>query len=382
MKEKLSVLKILFWISAWIFISSFSKSFALPRFAVMYNDKCSSCHFNPTGGELRTEDGFEFGKNIMSMISPKDETFPLSNKLTNNISFGLDYRSQYLYAQDKRRSDFQDMEGSIYLNAALSEKINLQSRYDFINNIWEGYAVAKILPNDSYIKVGSFMPNFGIRLDDHTAYTRGGDYGLLFTTGAIQGLIYNPLYTENGIEVGANLSDIIFLTGSVGRAKSNPILTTDPTWTTRLEITPSVGRVGLSFGGSFASTKTKNYNSVTGAIGVLPSQFYGGFAGIGYKQFSLLGEYDLANDYLNSGKTSSALMIEAAYQLMVGLQAVFRYDRFDPNTSVTSDTFSHLIFGFEFYPYSFVEIKPQFRINMHDPNDKSNAVVVQFHFWY
>jgi hypothetical protein len=356
--------------------------YALPRFALRLNNRCIDCHVNPTGGELRNESGFFFGKNVISMISPRDKDFPLSPKISNNVTLGFDYRTQYLYSQEKNRTDFQDMTGSIYLSAAISQKIDIYSRYDFMNALWEGYGIARILPNDSYIKVGSFSPNFGIRLDDHTAYTRGGDFGLLFSTGTRQGLIYNPYYLENGIEIGANISDITLLTASVGRNKANGILSTDPNFTARLELTPSIGKLGLLFGGSYLSTKTKFSDPVSGSLSNLPTQLYGGFAGLGYGRFTLMGEYDIADTYTADNTKSSALMIEAAYQLMIGLEAVVRYDRFDPNLDAVNDEHSHVIVGFEFFPYSFVELRPQYRFNIENPDVKNDAFVLQFHFWY
>ena len=273
------------------------------------------------------------------------------------------------------------MTGSGYLNVSASEKINLFARFDFVQALWEGYGVAKILPNESYLKIGTFVPNFGIHLDDHTAYTRGGDYGLLFSKGAIQGLIYNPLYTETGIELGANLAEKILLTASVGRSRSNATFSSDPTWTVRLELTPSIEKLNFIFGGSYAAKKTKIIDLNTGNADQLPSQLYGGFAGFGYKGFTLMGEYDMAADYVKSGLKSDAFMLEGSYQLLVGLEAVIRYDRFNTNIDIKNDSYSHLIFGFEFFPYSFVELRPQFRINMHG-SDQSNSFLLQFHFWY
>lgn len=359
-----------------IFVSNSTQIFSLPRFALRYKDKCSSCHVNPTGGMMRNENGFFFGKNVISMISPRDEDFPLTSKLTNNVSFGLDYRTQYLYSQEKKRTDFQEMSGSIYLNVSISQKIDIVARYDFVQSLWEGYGVAKILPNDSYIKVGSFVPYFGIRLDDHTAYTRGGDFGLLFSKGAIRGLIYNPLYLETGIEVGANFSESTFANVSIGKSRFNGTLTTDPTLTARFEFTPSVEKIRFLFGGSYANLKTRTL------AGSLNTNFYGGFAGVGYKRFTLMGEYDLANDYVADGVKSNAMMIEAAYQMTIGLEAIIRYDRFDPNINAEKDERAHLIFGFEFFPYSFVELRPQYRIAIEEPAVNNNAFVLQFHFWY
>lgn len=359
-----------------IFFISMFDAVALPRFALLQNDKCSSCHVNPTGGGMRNENGFFFGKNVISMISPRDKDFSLSPKLTNNISFGLDYRTQYLYSQEKNKTDFQDMTGSIYLNASVAKNIDVAARYDFVNAIWEAYGIAKILPNESYIKVGSFIPYYGIRLDDHTSYTRGGDFGLLFTTGAIQGLYYNPFYVETGVELGANLSDKAMLTASIGKSKFNSTFSTDPTYTARFEATPSIDKANFLFGGSFASTKTRNLGSY------LSTQMYGGFAGFGYERFTLTGEYDIAKNYIAAGMKSSAYMVEATYQILVGLDAVARYDSFDPNIDLKNDEHAHVVLGVEFFPYSFVEIRPQYRFNIENPETKNNAIVVQFHFWY
>lgn len=268
------------------------------------------------------------------------------------------------------------------MNAALSEKINVVSRYDFVQSIWEGYAVARILPNESYIKAGSFVPDFGIRLDDHTAYTRGGDFGLLFSNGSIQGLIYNPFFTVTGIEVGAHFNDIFFLTTSVGKSKFNTVFSSDPVWTARAEITPEIGNIQFLLGGSFTSTKTKHFDLNSGAVNLLPTNVYGGFAGAAIGRFSLMGEYDLASDYLGSKITSSSLMMEASYKIITGLDAVFRYDRFLPNVDLTDNSFSHFVFGVEFFPYNFIEIIPQFRISKHGQSENANAFVLQFHIWY
>ncbi len=359
-----------------IFFISFGETISLPRFALQQKDKCSSCHVNPTGGMMRNENGFFFGKNVVGMISPHDKDFKLSPKLSENVSFGFDYRTQYLYSQEFNKTDFQDMTGSVYLNAAISQSIDLLARYDFVQALWEGYAVARVLPNESYIKIGSFIPYFGIRLDDHTAYTRGGDFGLLSSKGITQGLIYNPLYIETGIEVGVNLSDNTFLTASVGKPRRRASFSTDPTYTARLEFNPKIEKFDLLFGAAYASIKTRS------ADGFLKTNFYGGFAGIGYKRFSLTGEYDIAEDYLKKDVKSSAIMVEAAYQLMAGLDAIVRYDYFDPNLHFEKDQHARLVFGFEFFPYSFVELRPQYRIGFEEPDAKNNSFVLQFHFWY
>jgi hypothetical protein len=75
-------------------------------------------------------------------------------------------------------------------------------------------------------------------------------------------------------------------------------------------------------------------------------------------------------------------MVEAAYVIILGLEAYARYDWLDKDVDKDTGTIAHLILGFEFIPYSFIEIRPQYRFIIEDPTIDNNAVVVQFHFWY
>ena len=97
----------------------------LPRFAVRLRDKCVDCHYNPTGGIIRNENGFFYGQNLLSMISPRSKEFSMSPNINENISIGLDFRGQFLYSQEKNRTDFQRMTGSVYGRVGLSKKINI-----------------------------------------------------------------------------------------------------------------------------------------------------------------------------------------------------------------------------------------------------------------
>jgi hypothetical protein len=366
-----------FFIAVFFLFPSIN-SFSLPRYAVRLNDQCIDCHVNPTGGIIRNDNGWFYGKLPMSMISPREKELTLSPKLTDNIIFGLDMRGQFLYSQERSRTDFQDMTGAIYSNIKLSEKIDVVTRYDFVQGIWEAYGIAKILPFNGYIKGGKFQPNFGIHIDDHTAYTKGGDFALL-RNGGVRGLMYDPYYLETGMELGLYYKKLAFLTASVGRPSTNFTFETDPTYTARLEITPTEGRFGLMFGGSYSNSKQR---TPTFSPPYYNTDLYGGFMGVGYDRFALLAEYDIADNYLAKDVTSSALMLKASIQIMVALEAIIRYDMFDPDTDLEKNEFAHLIFGFEFFPYSFIEIRPQYRMHIEDPKIDNDAFVMQLHFWY
>ena len=361
-----------------IFIISFSEiGYSLPRFALRMGGTCADCHINPTGGELRNKGGFHFERNVLPMFSAHKD-IKLDDYIGENILFGVDYRTQYLYSQEFKRTDFQKMSGSIYTDVKVDDKVDIYGSYDLINQFWEFYGVAHFLPNDSYIKAGTYSPNYGVRVDDHTAYTRGGDLGFIFNS--TEGLIYQPGFTETGVEVGLYLTNFAFLTVSAGNPHPG-FLSFDPSYTASLQLTPVIAdKVPLLIGGS--------YTTFDGTLGPLifktypKVSMYGGFLGFGIGNFTLIGEYDIANDLVVKDKSTTALMVKGNYQIVKGLEAVLRYDRFDPNNDITDDELSRLVVGFEFYPYSFIEIRPQYRIQMETPTVDNNSFIVQFHFYY
>jgi hypothetical protein len=367
-------MKIKYYILSFLLLLFFSEISALPRFSLRGGGgDCIGCHVNPTGGNMRNRGGWAFGKNVLPMMRP-EEDFEMSNKIGDNIQFGLDLRGQTLLMMrsDRKRIDFQRMTGTIYTNVDLSKKISVQTRYDFIQQIWEAYGVLHILPNNSYIKGGVFQPNYGIRVDDHTAYTRGGDLGIL--TGSTSGLIYDPKYTEAGVEVGFYLSDLALLTASAA-SPQGPLFADDPVYTANLKFQPVIGDdAAIFFGGSYATYRRSL---------VLPKvNMFGGYAGFGIGDFTIMGEYDVANDYTAKDINATAIMVEAAYRIIKGLEAVVRLDRFDPNSDIEEDGLTRVIVGFEIFPFSFIEIRPQYRIQMEEPSIDNDSALIQFHIWY
>jgi len=343
--------------------------FALPRFATKLGDKCSDCHVNPTGGGMLSEDGWYFAKNVLGARSSRE--FDSPPKLNKSIQFGLDFRSQFLYSEELKRSDFQNMSASLYSSIQISEEIVVSARYDYLQRIWEGYGIVNFFNKSGYVKAGAFTPNFGIRIDDHTAYTRGGDNFVTATVGVSRGNLYSPSYTETGVELGYSLDKLLFVTFSAAKSNFNRTLASDPTYTSRVEVRPTIGDANLVIGASGAMVK-------------LPAsaKIYGFFGGIGFGEFSLLAEYDKAENYLTADAQSVLAMTEVAYRFMLGGEAVVRYDYIDPNASIDKDQISRLVVGFEFMPYSFVEIRPQYRFQLEDATLPNNSLVVQLHLFY
>lgn len=353
-----------------------SEIFSLPRFAVRSGGQCIDCHINPSGGQIRTLSAWKYGKNNLAMFRSSEEDFESSPMLNENIAFGLDFRTQLIAKFDSvnKRSDFQNMASSVYLGAGLSDKINLFARYDFTNNFYEGFVSAHILPNNSYIKVGTFAPNFGLRIDDHTAFTRGGIFDP--NTASFVGWPFSPGYAETGVEFGAYISDFAYATVSSG-TPAGPRFVKDPSYTASVQFTPQVSEdFTIMAGGSYASWKKGFAPNITDITA------FSGFGGFSFAGFTLLGEFTQAENLFDKDSTSSALMVEASYKITKGLEGVVRYDMLSPVTGNNNKKISSLIIGAEFFPYSFIELRPQYRINTEEPKTDNNMFVLQFHIWY
>ncbi len=273
---------------------------AIPRFALMRGNQCRDCHSNPTGGLIRNQDGWTYGKNNLRMFKGKQSN--ISPFLNENISIGFDFRFQYLYSQELKKTDFHKMTGGIYSNFEMSENLNFIAAYDIYRGYFEGYGVIKVLPSDGYIKIGSFSPNFGLKIDDHTAYTRNGDAGVLSST-SIQGMIFAPGYSQTGFEFGFFPNDFSFVSFSMGQDKFP--FRTDPSYIGRFEFTPSVNKLNLMLGGSYGVFRN-NQNKFN------LTSFFGGF---GLRNFSFLSEFVLAKDYAAIDVTSQALMLETSFKI-------------------------------------------------------------------
>ena len=109
------------------------------------------------------------------------ESFKSSSRLTDNVTYGLDYR--LLYDKDV---NFLRMQTDFYLSAELLK----HTTFNFTlapSNMKESYLLLKLKDNSYWFKVGRFYPAFGLRDPDHQAYVRtapiagiGVDFGRYF----------------------------------------------------------------------------------------------------------------------------------------------------------------------------------------------------------
>ena len=133
----------------------------------------------------------------------------------------------------------------------------------------------------------------------------------------------------------------------------------------------------------------------------------GGFTfGMGTGNIVILGEVDWTKNYyvatvdptlymsiINPGGYSMAAYVEADVQMTQGLWAIGRFDMFYPvqgrydvwrvgDPLPDYNSVKRFTVGLEVFPYSFVEVRPQYRFNFEKPSFNNDQALVQMHLWF
>lgn len=385
-----------------------SSSFALPRYALKRGEmNCSGCHLNPTGGGLRSAGGLSFEQSDMAMWKRGGE---FSGQITPSITLGADFRNQFLsFAQTQgvyknfdstdpggpgtrkvkdttiSTKTFQAMSYAIELGVEATKSLYGYFRYDPITPNPEMYALWHIVHssgevvqsgsvvNDLYVKFGAFLPAYGIRFDDHSVYTRGGNASISGFGGA--GLLWTYAYRDVGAELGASLFDHASLSVGVFNGSEtfsganfstqNPNLAIALRGNISGELVEDMisGEVGFSMyshpladpnGGTSASTL-----SLTGIHG-----------GVRVGPVSVLAEFDAGTNVNLSNSTTyypkaDAMIAEGTVRIVKGLEALLRYESFENKDAagvVQTQVKSRMTIGAQWFPLRFIEVRPEFRI--------------------
>ncbi len=340
---------------------------SLPKFASRMNLSCQSCHVNPTGGGLRNEFGVSYGQEDLPVPTWQKEYSleGFSTQLNESISIGANFRTLYFYQESPTagHSSFFQMQSDLYVGARLAKRT-----FVYLNRgnggRFEAFGLAGILPEKGYVKAGWFVPDFGIRLDDHNIFTRektlfafGGGHDAGIEVGLFPGIFAFTAAITNGATTDRDNNQAKALVGK-GEA--------------RFEL----GSVNLRAGGSY-------YNNA-GTFGVTTLFGAHAIASVG-GNLTILGEYVQKRDFSNASRTktfSNILYVEADYVLTHGLDLKVGYEFYDPDTKFTTGSESRILFGFEFYPISGVELRPLYVLRKEEPTDrKNNQMLILMHLY-
>ena len=288
--------------------------------------QCSNCHINPTGGGLgnwleRLADFINDHLRLVKAVGDSTD-FNFNPQLNDYILLGGDVRFQYLYDGSQKKTTFQSMEGSIYSSFRLFTSTDLLVKYDFANNAYEAYGLYKFNSDNSYVKVGAFEPSYGIRLDDHTAYTRGGNFrNATARRPSGYSLIFSPDYWDAGIKVGSQFDNLFVTVDATNGAGLAPL-----NFRYRKAF---VGKAEYLMKGNFMIGASRVYCRPFSYI-----QYPASCAGIGQRLtiwangIGRIHFPGLASDTTYINAKSNAALVEVTYFVTNGLSATGRFDYF------------------------------------------------------
>ena len=350
-------------------------AFSLPRFHSRTGAKCQSCHVNPSGGGMRQVFGVTYGRDELPVPTWSEDLAldDFSTELSGFVSVGADFRTLF-FVQDapapaKSLNSFWQMQGDVYMQFKIAKKVSLYLDKGLYKG-FEIFGLVNILPANGFVKIGKFVPNYGMKLDDHRTWIRtvtgfspesgrpeltGGEIG--FSPGAftITGGVFNSSDGAPDPYGGAGLDK-----GLLGRIDGIFALSED----VHLGLSANIFRRELSPG---------RVNTLLGGVG-----------SISYGNLTVLGEVDRIQNKDSSGTRPDGVVvyIEGNYVLTPGVDLKLAYEFYDSDVDLQSGAVSRYTVGAEFFPISGIEVRPLYRINVEKPTDtKNNEFDLVFHIY-
>jgi hypothetical protein len=324
--------------------------YSIPRLSLEHATPCVTCHVSPNGGGMRNEFGnFAVSYNELCLQSTKKLVAPyrLKPRLSDNLTYGLDYRMLYL---DEGR--FFRMQTDLYLSAELLKHVSYNLTFGQ-TDVKDSYLMFKFKDEHYWLKMGRFYPAFGLRDQDHNAYVRSVP-------------LLGPELNVDGISLGGNFFNGSNITFEFYEPDGQRVTTLHSFRAGAL------GPVGFLTGLSWRESE-----AVAGSYRDFPIA-KSVFGGLSYDRFTVLGEYG----QVGKANEQRTIYAQLASRIVYGLYFLSEYNFHDPNWSVKSGANEFWRFSFEFFPIPFVELRPAITYNGEGPRKDQVDFFVQLHVSY
>jgi hypothetical protein len=336
---------------------------AEPYLAVQQGYKCVACHFNPTGGGLRSSFGTVFTENVLPQFRLPEAVPVWSGQLVDRLALGGDLRSSWRRAttpnegtQADRGVDQLRVYGALTL---------IRDRLDvYVDELLapgraqelEWYARLNDARTGLYVKGGQFYLPFGWRLQDQSSFVREVS-GISMTS------------PDKGMEIGLER----------------------PSWSAQVDFTDGIANAGGASG-----------HQVTGQVVWVRSRYRVGsaasfthsaggdrrvnglFAGLRTGPVAWLGEVDLVRDegFPEGERKLVAALAEADWAFHRGHNLKVTAEFFDPDRHIAQDQKTRWSLVYEWTPIPFLQLRSGVRrysgIPQNDP-DNRHVVFVELH---
>ena len=111
------------------------------------------------------------------------------------------------------------MQADIYVYLKLNQKASVFTKIGAkgSNSLsTEYWVLLSNLPQNIWMKIGRSLPNYGLRVDDHTSFIRGGNYSRTTLNLEKEGLLFDPYFVPPAIlELGVPMFGGLQWTSSI-----------------------------------------------------------------------------------------------------------------------------------------------------------------------
>lgn len=323
-----------------VLLCAVSTARAEPYFAVREGLPCAACHFNPSGGGMRTA----FGNGWAQTVLPaKRIELPGADAWTGAINqfigIGGNLRANATYtdipdASSQSEFDLEELRAyaaisvipnrlALYVDQRLapgsSTNLETYARYTTENQRW-------------YAKAGQFYLPYGWRLEDDTAYVRQVT-GINFAT------------PDRGLEVGYETEKFSAQLAVTNGTASGPENDDGKQGSLRAERIWNRWRIGAGY----------NFNHTDAG----DRSLQGIFAGIRTGPIVWLGEADYIRDETLGEDTRKQWvgLLEANWLITRGHNVKVSAELFEPDTDVDEDEQNRFSLIWEYVPLQFVQLR-------------------------
>lgn len=343
---------------------------AVPRFAAREGVDCATCHVFPGGGAARTSYGKEFVKDYLAVRS-NDPIAEILSGLPERLLVGADLRTQMFSQPAAGEMSVFPMQVAAYAGAEWDQFMGF-AQGEYRNDAIEmGFSLRwSGLPMDGWLSYAWQTPGFGQKIDDHTAFIRGGNLTLMGLN--FEGMALDPFIDRpSGVALGAYPLYWLSLQLGTGTAFAGTDEDVRHLYA-RADVFAELGPLGLQFNGSYLQEGDLSFTDIGGLVhwegAVLHSSF-------------VLGE-----NWPLSEQTSIAVFHELSWPLRQGIDLVGRYEFFDPDTDLSNGSISRTSLGVEYFPLPGLEVKTFYRLHglenadFYD-EDMSSQLLLQLHLY-
>lgn len=358
-------------IRAWMLVASLCAAsivHAEPYFAVREGLRCAACHFNPSGGGMRTAFGASWAQTALPARRIETlEPDAWTGAVNRYISIGGNLRANALYTDVPNRSsqsEFDVEELRLYAAAAVipgrvAVYVDQRLAPGASANL-EAYARYTTRDQRWYAKAGQFYLPFGWRLEDDTALVREAT-GVNFAT------------PDRGVEVGyedERVSAQLAVTNGAGGGSEN---NEGKQASVRGEWIHTRWRAGASYSFNHTDAGDRSLQGV--------------FAGVRTGPIAWLAEVDYIHDETlgSDARKQWVGLLEANWLVAQGHNVKLTTEAFEPDTDVDEDERSRYSLVWEYAPVQFLQLRVGARVYDGIPqNDLQNRRVffAQLHGYF